>query len=123
MPDYQFFKVDQYDKVFVLTWTELAATRILQDNEVQVELQAFVLTAKPGCVVVSFTQLAQCPSSLIASLIVLKRRLEEHANGLQLCGMSTQLREQFQRLHLGRVFEIHDSVSDAIEACELAVTN
>lgn len=123
MSDYKFFTVDQYDKVTVLTWAESAAARDSHNGELRVELQAFVSTAKPTCVVVCFARLTQCPSALIGGLVGLKRQLTERASGLQLCDMNQQLREQFERLHLDRVFEIHDSVADAIAACEEAVTS
>lgn len=123
MSDYKFFTVEQYGKVSVLTWTESAATRDSHNGELRFELQAFVLTAKPSCVVVSFAHLGQCPSALIGGLIGLKRQLTERGSGLQLCEMNQQLHEQFERLHLDRVFEIHDSVADAIVACEEAVTS
>lgn len=123
MSNYRSFTVEQYDKVSVLTWAESAATRDSHNGELRVELQAFVLTAKPPCVVVSFARLTRCPSALIGGLIGLKRQLAERGSGLQLCEMNQQLREQFERLHLDRVFEIHDSVAEAIAACEEAVTS
>lgn len=102
----------------VLTWTESAASRVLRSGELRVELQAFVLITKPSCVVVSFAQLEQCSSSLIGGLVGLNRQLTERGSRLKLCEMNPPLREQFQRLRLDRVFEIHGSLSDAIAACE-----
>jgi anti-anti-sigma regulatory factor len=123
MYNYKFFNVEQYDKVSVLTWTESAATRILHNGELRVELRAFLLTTRPSCVVVSFAQLRQCPSALIGGLVGLSRQLQERGIRLTLCEMNQRLREQFERLHLDSVFEIRDSVADAIVACEEAVTN
>jgi anti-anti-sigma regulatory factor len=123
MYNYKFFNVEQYDKVSVLTWTESAATRILHNGELRVELRAFLLTTRPSCVVVSFAQLRQCPSALIGGLVGLNRQLQERGIRLTLCEMNQRLREQFERLHLDSVFEIRDSVADAIVACEEAVTN
>jgi anti-anti-sigma regulatory factor len=123
MYNYKFFNVEQYGKVSVLTWTESAATRILHNGELRVELRAFLLTTRPSCVVVSFAQLRQCPSALIGGLVGLNRQLQERGIRLTLCEMNQRLREQFERLHLDSVFEIRDSVADAIVACEEAVTN
>ncbi len=83
-----------------------------------VELRAFVLTTKPSCVAVSFAQLTQCPSSLMGCLVGLNRQLKERGSWLKLCELNPSLREQFDRLHLDRVFQLYGSVSDAIAACE-----
>lgn len=123
MSDYKYFTVEQYSRVPVITWTESAATRDSLNGELRVELQAFVLTTKPTCVVVSFAQLRQCPSALIGGLIGLKRQLAERGSDLQLCEMNQQLHEQFERLHLDCVFNIHDSVADALAACEEVVAS
>ena len=120
MSDYTYFTVEQYSSVSVLTWKESGAMRDSLNGELRVELQAFVLTAKPTCVVVSFAQLRQCPSALIGGLLALKKQLAERGTGLQLCEMN-QLHEQFERLHVDRLFDIHDSVADAIAACEEVV--
>ena len=117
MSDYTFFTVEQYDQVSVLTWTKSAATRVL-NGELRVELQAFVLTTKSSCVVASFAQLGQCSSSLIGGLVGLNRQLNERGSRLKLYEMNPPLREQFDRLNLDRVFEIHGSLSDAIATCE-----
>ncbi len=118
MADYRFFTVEQYDQASVLTWTKLAAKRVLLNGELRFELRAFVLTTKPSCVVASFARLTQCPSSLIGCLVGLNRQLKERGSRLKLCELNPSLREQFNRLHLDRVFEICDSVSDAVVACE-----
>lgn len=123
MSDYKYFTVEQYSRVSVLTWTESAATRASLNGELQVELQAFVLTTKPTCVVVSFAQLRQCPSALVNGLVGLKRQLGERGSALKLCEMNALLLEQFDRLHLGSVFEIHGSLSDALAACEEHATS
>jgi hypothetical protein len=52
----------------------------------------------------------------------LKRQLAERQTDLQLREMNGQLHGQVERIHLDRVFEIHDSLADAIVACEEAVT-
>lgn len=123
MCDYKFFTYEQYDTVSVLTWMGTAATQNSHNGELRVELQAFVMTAKPNCVVLSFAQLRQFPSALIGGLLGLKKLLAERGSRLQLCEMNKQLREQFERLHLDSVFEIRDSVADAIVACEEAGTS
>ena len=38
MSNYTFFTVEQYGKVCVLTWTESAATRVLHNGELRIEL-------------------------------------------------------------------------------------
>ena len=118
MYEYNFFTVEQFDNISVLTWTESAARRASHNGERRVELRAFVLTAKPSCVVVSFTRLTQCPSALIGALIGLNRQLIERGSRLTLCEMNPALREQFNRHHLEQVFEIHGSLSDAMADCE-----
>lgn len=118
MADFTFFTVEQYDQVSVLTWNESAVTRDEFNGELKIEFQAFLFTAKPKCVVVSFAQLKQCPSSLIGGLIVLNKQLNIRESRLKLCEMNTLQRAQFARLHLDRVFEIHDSLSDAMASCE-----
>lgn len=120
MSDYTFFTVEQYGNVSILTWTESAATRVLRNGELRVEMRAFVVTTKPHCVIVRFAQLRQCPSSLIGGLIGLNGQLKERGGRLKLCEMDQLLREQFDRLHLDSVFEIHGSLSEAITACEVS---
>lgn len=121
MSDYMFFTIDQYEEMAVLTLTEAAVTRVLQDGELRVELDAFLLTAKPRCVMVSFARLKRCPSSLIGGLIGLNKKLKERGNRLKLCDLAPSLREQFRRLSLDRVFEIHNSLSDAVAECDQLV--
>lgn len=123
MSDDRPFVVEQYDEIMVLTLTIPVATRELHDGALLGELQAIFLTAQPLCIVVSFARLQKCPSSLIACLIALRRKLTLRRIELSLCEMNTQLRDQFKRLHLDRVFEIRESVADAVASCEEAITS
>ena len=118
MSDYTFFEIDQYESMSLLTLKESAATWALQDGELRIELEAFVLARRPRCVIVSFARLERCPSSLIGGLIGLNRKLKERGCRLQLCEMNSPLRELFHRLSLNRLFEMHGSLSDAAAACE-----
>lgn len=123
MSEDTFFTVEQIGPTSVLTWADSAAKRDSHNGELRVELQAFVMTAKPRCVVVSFARLTHCPSALIGALIGLNRQLKERGSGLKLCEMHPPLLKQFDRLHLGSVFEIHGSLSDALAACEEHATS
>jgi anti-anti-sigma regulatory factor len=123
MSDYTSFTVEQYEEVSVLKWTESAAKRVLHNGELRVELQAFVLTTKPRCVIASFTRLTQCPSSLVGGLIGLNKQLKERSSSLTLCEMNQLLREQFEQLNVDRVFQIADSAADAITACEESIAS
>ena len=118
MSDYTFFDINQYENMTVLTLTESAATRDLQDGVLRVELEAVVLASRPQCVMVSFAKLERCPSSLIGGLIGLNRRLKDRGIRLLLCEVNSKLYEQFKRLSLDRLFEIHNSFSGAVAACD-----
>jgi len=123
MSNYTFFIVEPYANVCVLTWTKAAATRVLHNGELEIELRAFALTTKARCVIVSFARLAQCPSSLIGGLIGLNRQLKERGGSLILSELNQHVCEQFARLQLGSLFEVRNSVADAITLCEEVVTS
>ena len=81
MSDYRSFMVEQDDEIMALTLAMPVATQKLHDSALLEELQAVFLTAQPLCIVVSFTRLRKHPSSIIACLIALRRKLtlrDEH---------------------------------------------
>ncbi len=117
MSVYTYFTTEQYEGVSVLTWNASAVGTLL-NGELGVELKAFVMTAKPRCVVVSFAQLTRCPTSLLNGLIVLHKQLDARGGRLVLCDVSGKLREQFDQLAPEVMLEIHDTLAEATAACQ-----
>jgi len=118
MPNYTFFSVANYNNICVLTWDKSAGKRALLDGDPRAELQTLLSTDNSRCVVVSFSQLEQCPSSLMAALVGLRRLLTESGRRLALCEMNPAVRGHFTRLRLDQVFEIYDMFSLAVTPCD-----
>jgi len=118
MPNYTYFSVANYNSVCILTWDKSAGKRALLDADPRAELQTLLATDHSRCVVASFSQLEQCTSSLMAALLAFRKKLNESGRRLKLCEMNPAVRGHFERLRLDQVFEIYDTFSIAVTACD-----
>ena len=86
-----------------------------------VKLELLQITETTGCkaAVVDFRNVKLISSSVISSLLGVKRHLNAHHIPFTLCGMSESLRYVFRSLNMdGTIFQIVENVSAALTAQE-----
>jgi anti-anti-sigma factor len=70
----------------------------------------------PDKVVLSFREVRQMSSSVLAVLVKFARRVGEAGGRLKLCCLDPHLREVFRVSRFDRLFEIYDTESAAIDS-------
>ena len=87
---------------------------VRQFEELRDELTELVSSFRPRKLVVNFSDVRYCSTAIIASLLILKERIESYGGQMKFCGMNTAVRDSFAMLQLdGRVFAIHSTAAGA----------
>lgn len=86
-------------------------------TQLQEELLLLVDTERPCKAIVDFSRVVHCSTAVINGLLRAKKRILANRGQLRLCGMTSGIRDAYKMLNLdGTVFQIHDSLKDAIVA-------
>jgi anti-anti-sigma regulatory factor len=86
-------------------------------DELCQQLIEFVSTRQPPRVIVDFSEVTRCSTAVINALLLVKKQLLSADGEVKLCNVSDGIRHVYRMLNLdGTVFEIHDSLSKALEA-------
>jgi len=101
--------------VTVVRFTEAELFDSILVSELGEELIEFCDTAKPSRLVLDFSEVRFCSTSLINTLLRVKKIVTRDNPGqLKFCHMSSNVSDAFVMLNLaGSVFAIHDTLNDA----------
>ncbi|MCA9147860.1 MAG: STAS domain-containing protein [Planctomycetales bacterium] len=115
MTTYRFFTTEQIDDTVVTRPVDpyLQGTALAE----LLKLELLQIVESTGCkaAVVDFTNVKLISSSVISSLLGVKRQLNANQVPFTLCGMSDSLRYVFRSLNMdGSIFQIADDVSTAM---------
>jgi anti-anti-sigma factor len=72
---------------------------------------------RPDChrLLLDLSGVTHLSNAMLATLLKLRRQIEDHGANLKLCGLHSQLRSAFTITRLDRLFEITDAEGDAIK--------
>ncbi len=102
---------------------EFADRKILDElsiQEIQDELSRIV-TAEPGIkLLLDFRNVDHLSSAALGTLITLNKQVGEARGQLKLSNINRQIFEVFRITRLNKVFEIHETASDAMTAFSAA---
>ena len=96
---------------------EFADRKILEElsiQEIEEELTRLVEGQMGLKLVLNFRNVDHLSSAALSMLLKLNRRLEEQNGQLKLSDINRQIFEVFKITRLNRIFQIHDTVEDAI---------
>ncbi len=115
MPGYRFFAIEQTGPAVVAR----AVDSYLQGTTLaelwKLELQEIGERDDVQEVIVDFREVKMISSSIVSSLLGIKRQMGIHEKSLKLCGMSDSLRHVFRTLNMdGTVFDIFEDVPHAL---------
>jgi len=124
MSAFRFFTIEQIGDAVVARPVDqyLQGTALAE----LVKLELLQITETTGCkaAVVDFRNVKLISSSVISSLLGVKRHLNAHHIPFTLCGMSESLRYVFRSLNMdGTIFQIVENVSAALTAQDVKVTS
>jgi anti-anti-sigma factor len=86
-------------------------------DELCQQLIEFVSTRQPHHVIVDFSEVTRCSTAVINTLLLVKKQLLSADGEVKLCNVSDGVRHVYRMLNLdGTVFEIHDSLLNALNA-------
>ena len=110
------FQVEKNGKVIVLRVT--GESLMAPDAEELCEqLLAFVAARQPQQMVVNFSDVTRCSTAVINALLLVKKRLLSADGEVKLCGVRDGIRHVYRILNLdGTVFQIHDTLDEAVRA-------
>ena len=110
------FTVQRRGAVTVANLTDEDLTSPIVLNELKSELMSFVEDTSHHKVVVNFEDVRYCTSHLVEVAIHLNSYLPAVGGTLKLCCMTSNTFEVFRIMHLDKIFEIYDSLLDALDA-------
>ena len=114
MSKYKRIAVDKNGSIDIVRLVDAQLFDHVHLNELQDELAAFVEEAEPEKVIFDFSVVEFCSTSLINTLLKVKRGLAKDGGRVRLCGMRESVREAFKMLNLdGTVFDIDDTIDEA----------
>jgi anti-sigma B factor antagonist len=117
MGEYKHFEVQPFDGVSIVLLHEPRLLRQELLDSLRDELLRLVEQEQPRKLLVFFGEVEYCTSAAISGMLSVKRRVTAYGGEVKLCELSDAVLESFRRLGLAdTVFEIYDSVSDAVEA-------
>ena len=117
MTEIPFFDVVQHGDVTVLRLADSAYFDVPEYEAMRDRLLDFVEREQPRRVVVDFSSVQYCSTAVVASLLMVKNRVESQGGQIKLCGMNNTVRDAFRMLKLdGTLFDIHGVETAAIEA-------
>jgi anti-anti-sigma factor len=86
-------------------------------SELHDELLEYLEEHHPRNLIVDYTSVTRCSSTVINSMLLARKRLKSKQGVVRLCCMRKQVRDAFRVLRLdGTLFDIHDSLAEALEA-------
>ena len=116
MSGFRFFTTEQIDDATVARPVDAYLQGTALAELLRLELQKIVEVSGSKSVILDFRNVKLISSSVISSLLGLKRSLAVSNIPLKMCGMSESLRHVFRTLNMdGSVFCIVDDVSSALE--------
>ena len=84
-------------------------------DELREALEATLNAERVRHLVVDFADVSSCSSSVINCLLLARKRTGSRQGTIRFCSMTKTMREKFRLLALERLFEIFDSLSEALE--------
>ena len=116
MSGFRFFTIEQIGDVVVARPVDAYLRGTALAELLRLELQQIVDTTHSKSLVLDFQNVKLISSSVISSLLGIKRHLAASSIPMKLCGMTDSLRHVFRTLNMdGSVFCIVDNVPEALE--------
>lgn len=115
--DYQHLVVSTENDILVVHLIDPKLFDTTTVTALQDELLRVVATERPSKAIVDFSRVVHCSTAVINGLLRAKKRILTSGGQLKLCGMTDAIRDAYRMLNLdGTVFQIHDTLDDAIGA-------
>lgn len=103
--------------VVVLQILERELSDLVLQDRLALALTDFVETHQPRCLLLDLSEVDYCATGVINTFLLVRNRVIELGGEFKLCCPSDPLRLAFRTLNLDqKVFSIHASVAEAIEA-------
>ncbi len=109
------FTVQRRGDVTVINLADERLTNPIVLGELKSHLMSFVEDTSYHRIVLDFEKVQYCTSQLVEVAVHLNSYLPAIGGTLKLC-MKPNIREVFRIMHLDKVFDIHDSLADALDA-------
>ena len=117
MSDFRHFDLEDVDRVSVLTLKHQDFFDRLVIRELQDEMTEYVKNASPAKLLINFGRASAVSSETINALLRTREWILANNGQLKLCDMTDTVRTVFKVANLEpTIFEIHDSMSKALEA-------
>ena len=117
MQDCQRFDVAQSGDVTILRLKDPRLSELLEITELHDEMLDYIERQSPHNLLIDFATVTQCSTAVINGLLRAKKRMLALGGRFMLCSMHESVREAYRVLSLdGTVFEIHDTLPEAIDA-------
>lgn len=113
------FDVAMSGDVTILRLKDPHLSELLEITELHDEMLDYIEQQNPRNLLVDFATVTHCSTAVINALLRAKKRLLGCGGRFMLCSMHEKVRDAYRVLNLdGTVFEIHDSLPEALDAFE-----
>jgi anti-anti-sigma regulatory factor len=111
------FDVALSGDVTILRLKDPHLSELLEITELHDEMLEYIEQQSPHNLLVDFATVTHCSTAVINALLRAKKRLLKSGGRFMLCSMHDKVREAYRVLNLdGTVFEIYDSLPEALDA-------
>ncbi len=109
-------KIKREDRVVIVEFADRKILEELSIQEIGDELRK-VAESQPGIkLVLNFENVDHLASAALGMLITLHKKVQEQNGELKLSNINRQIYQVFRITRLNRVFDIHDTVDEALQA-------
>jgi anti-anti-sigma regulatory factor len=117
MSNYRFFTVEASDDTVVARAVDPYLQGPMLAELIKLELMQIIESAPGKNLVIDFQDVKLVSSSVISSLLGIKRHVTAAKCSMKLCSMTVSLRHVFKTLNMdGTVFEICDTIDEALRS-------
>ncbi len=117
MERFPHYDVDRIEGVLVVFFADVKVINRESIIDIQTSLIKYVERTKPETLILHFGKIAAMSSEFLSALLLIREKVIAHGGALKLSNMSAVVRSVFRLTNLeGRVFQIYDSMPQALDA-------
>ena len=117
MQEFRYIRVEQIGSAIVVRFVESDLSGMAMAESIGIELSHAIAQFAPSRLIIDFDGVKLIASSVIGTLLNVRKRLTQQDSVLLLCRVPVPIREVYRTLNLeGRMLRVFPTVEEAIQA-------
>lgn len=124
MEEFRYIRVEKFAGSIIVRFTEADLNGETIAECIRLEVDHVLMFERPTKLIVDFTNVRSISSSVISTLLVIRKKLAERRIPMALCSVPVPILEIYRTLQLeGTLFQVYGSVNDALQAPSVIESN